>query len=128
LDNDSWELEIRDHFAAVTICTSATQGGLASASMPSSIVCPARSVPDIVIEIRLNCHILGRSAPLLLHGRKTYAGPLGFVPGGRATWFADYLRICVALRQSESGFPAGKRRPLIACGYSVADLSAAFAE
>jgi hypothetical protein len=48
------------------------------------------------IEIRLNCHILGRSAPLLLHCRKAYAGPFGFVPGGRATWFADYLQICGA--------------------------------
>jgi hypothetical protein len=27
---------------------------------------------------------------------ETYAGPFGFVPGGRATWFADYLRIWVA--------------------------------
>jgi len=52
-------LAVLVHSVGWTIGTSATQAGLAP---PPSTVCSGRPLPDIAIETRLNCHILGRDA------------------------------------------------------------------
>src|ERR1700677_5107746 len=44
---------------------------------------------------------------------ETYAGPFGFVPGGRATWFANYLRIWGAYFDGKANSFGRRKTPSI---------------